>query len=100
MALKLFPVTALDRAYRIAVEVKALVDRPRQAAMVKGLKRYLLPVRSIAMQEDAECNHHAATSTPPHLISFRNAVYNLPDIAWFESDMVTKALALTRSIRA
>jgi hypothetical protein len=52
------------------------------------------------MQEDAECNHHAATSTPPHLISFRNAVYNLPDIAWFESDMVTKALALTRSIRA
>jgi hypothetical protein len=52
------------------------------------------------MQEVAECNYHAATSTPSHLISFRNAVYNLPDMAWLESDMVTKALALTRSIRA
>ena len=37
-----FLMTALAIAYKIATFVKTLVGRPRQAAIVRGLKRYLL----------------------------------------------------------
>lgn len=37
----LLPLTALAIACRMAQLVKEFVDRPRQVAIVKGLKRYL-----------------------------------------------------------
>lgn len=44
--------------------------------------------------------YHAATSIPSHRICLRSALYNLPDTAWFESDIVTNAFAFTRSMIA
>ena len=41
MELKLLPVIAWRTAYTMAEFVNALVDRPRHAAMVNGLNRYL-----------------------------------------------------------
>ena len=41
MALKLLPVIPSRIAWMIAVFVNALVDRPKQVAIVKGLNKYL-----------------------------------------------------------
>lgn len=41
IALTLFPLTALDTAYRTPEVVNTLVDRPRHDAIVKGLNRNL-----------------------------------------------------------
>ena len=42
MALKALAVIALETACMIAALVKALVDRPKQAATVKGFRRYAM----------------------------------------------------------
>lgn len=41
MELKLLPTTPSRIAWMIAELVNALVDRPRQVAIVKGLNKYL-----------------------------------------------------------
>lgn len=41
MAFTLFPLTALEIAYRIDKLVKMVVERARHVEITKGLKRYL-----------------------------------------------------------
>lgn len=41
IALRLFPETAFEMAYRMPVVVNTVVDRPRHDAMVNGLNRNL-----------------------------------------------------------
>lgn len=65
-----FPLTALEIAKSIAQFVKTLVGRPRQLAMVKGLKRYLLTHQSGARIVSLICAYAAPTATLSHLICF------------------------------
>lgn len=95
--MRVFPLTALDSAYRIPVVVKTLVDRPRHVAIVNGLKRNLASQIRYSTRRDI-AYYHAATETPSHLICFRNAENNLPETACPESEIVIKAFAFIRSI--
>lgn len=73
-----------------------LVDRPKHAAIVKGLNRNLACQRVAVTQ--VFCSYHAAIEVPFHLIFFRKAEYSLLDTDCPESDMVINALAFTKSI--
>jgi hypothetical protein len=66
----------------IAALVKALVDRPKHAAIVKGLRRYAMLI-----------------VTPSSLFFFRGEVKSLLETASPESAILARAFAFARSIR-
>ena len=47
MAFRLFPVTALEKEYRIPVVVNTPVDRPRHVATVNGLNKNLAALEAL-----------------------------------------------------
>jgi hypothetical protein len=81
MALKALPVTASETAWIMAVLVKALVERPKHAAMVKGLRRYA-----------------TLNVAPSSRTWLRGEVKSLLETASPESAILARAPAFARSI--
>lgn len=81
IARKELPVTAFETAWIMAVLVKMLVDRPKHAAIAKGLRRY-------AMLK-------VAPSSPS---CFRGEVKSLLETASLELAISARASAFARSI--
>lgn len=80
--------------------VKTLVDRAKQVAMVKGLNKNLLLIRSPYFPTvSSDSAYQAAMDTPSHRICFRIAECSRVCTDWPDSEMVINACAFTRSTR-